>query len=88
MSTMMRLTAAGMCASGLAFAAYACWMSPGMVCHNNDSSCPTERCERFCRICCIHFNPDPLSPGYTACVAACRGLGGNCGEPAGGCGQP
>ena len=61
----------------------ASWTSPWGTVHENDSTCNTEICERACRHCCLHFNPDNTSSGYLRCIAGCVGLGQNCGEPGG-----
>lgn len=58
---------------GMASAAYASWTSPdpaGLT-HTNDTTCGSEPKARFCRLCCLHFNPDNTSTAYTTCNGNC-----------------
>lgn len=57
------------------------WWSPSGLWHTNDTTCSLEPCQRFCRVCCTHFNPDVTSPGWWACAGTCATLPTNCTEP-------
>lgn len=50
------------------------WISPFNTKHWNSSTCNTEVCQRNCRVCCVHFHPDPTSTEYAACEATCAVL--------------
>lgn len=70
---------------GIAGTAALClaWVSPWGITHTNDTTCNTKVCQRACRVCCLHFNPDNKSPGYLACIGTCTGLPFQCMEPGG-----
>lgn len=55
-------------------------ITPSGLPHTTSATCNTEPCTRYCRLCCLHFHPDNLSPAYLAFAGGCLGIGDKCGD--------
>jgi len=75
-----QILAAVLAIGGLA-AVCAAWVSSTGMTHTNDSTCPSETCQRTCRLCCLHFHPDNTSSDYLTCIGGCTELPSKCMEP-------